>query len=101
MSSAAAESPLGRALDGAGFGGMPVEIWVAIANGWSVDGPRISVADAETFARAHPEVVRSYKSPDGTRYQRLRAETTTVGETIAMSEERNPAPSSPEREDTI
>lgn len=102
MLSDAAESPLARALGRAGFGGMPLEIWVAIANGWSAEGPRISVADAKKFAREHPEVVRAYETADGRRFSRqMGAEPRTVGESLALLAERGSALSSPEREDAI
>jgi hypothetical protein len=102
MSSDAAKSPLARVLGRAGFGGMPVEIWVAIANGWSADGPRISITDAKKFARAHPEVVRSYETADGIRYDRQTGTgPATVGESMALLAERGTETSSPEREDAI
>lgn len=98
----AVRSPLAKALRRAGFGGMPVEIWVAIANGWSAGGPRISVADAEKFAGAHPELVRSYQTADGTRYDRQTGTgPSTVGESLALLAELDDEGSSPEREDAI
>ncbi|WP_394620237.1 hypothetical protein JNUCC0626_14375 [Lentzea sp. JNUCC 0626] len=102
MSSSAARTPLARALGRAGFGGLPLEIWVAIANGWSAGGPRISAADAKEFARAHPEVVQSYETADGARYDRpARIGPTTVGDTLASLAELDAETSSAERADAI
>lgn len=102
MSSSAVQSPLAQALRRAGIGGLPLEIWVAIANGWSAEGPRISATDAKEFARAHPEVVRSYETADGTRYDRQTGiGPRTVGESMAISAEWATATSSAGRETNI
>jgi hypothetical protein len=71
MAANAGDTPLGQALRRSADFGLPVEIWVAIANGLSVDGERYGVADAEAFARAHPKVVRRFETHNHfVRYER-------------------------------
>lgn len=62
-----AAEPLLHALNWAFTFGFPIEVWVAIAT--ALGSRRYQPADAETFARAHPDQVEHYDTADGTLYR--------------------------------
>src|SRR4051812_42760715 len=63
-------APLLRALDRSGIGGLPVEIWLAIANAMAPDGVRYRIEDVEELCGTRPDIVSRHRTPDGFRYQR-------------------------------